>query len=156
MSIDQALFRHVMSHFASGVTVVTTTHAGALVGVTVSSFASLSLVPPLVLICIAKRIPSHAAIEDAGMFAVNILAGDQAQLSRRFADPQVEKFVPGSYSLSERGLPLLNGVLATLECRLAHAFPGGDHTIFVGEVIAAAVGEGQPLIYYRSGYYQLG
>lgn len=144
-----------MSHFASGVTVVTTADAGYLAGITVSSFASLSLEPTLVLICIDKRASSHAAIASSGMFAVNILAEDQAHLSQRFAAPNVEKFVPGSFTLSERGLPLLTGTLAAIECRVVNVLPGGDHTIFIGEVVAAQVGQGRPLLYYRSQYRQL-
>lgn len=155
MSIDQLQFRQVMSHFASGVTVVTTADAGYLAGITVSSFASLSLEPTLVLICIDKRASSHAAIASSGMFAVNILAEDQAHLSQRFAAPNVEKFVPGSFTLSERGLPLLTGTLAAIECRVVNVLPGGDHTIFIGEVVAAQVGQGRPLLYYRSQYRQL-
>lgn len=156
MSIDQSLFRHVMSHFASGVTVVTTAAEGQFVGITVSSFTSLSLEPTLVLICIDHSAPSHDLIASAGMYAVNILSEDQEYLSQRFAFSNEERFVPGSYMLSERGLPLLEGVLATLECRVVNAFPGGDHTIYVGEVIAARVGMGRPLLYYRSRYHQLG
>lgn len=154
--IDESLFRQTMSHFASGVTVVTTALGERLAGLTVSSFASLSLNPPLVLICIDHAASSHDMIAAAGKFAVNILAEDQEYLSRRFAMHDGAKFVPHSYTLSENGLPLLEGVLAQIECRLHSALPGGDHTIFVGEVIAARVFGGRPLLYYRSGYHQLG
>lgn len=156
MTIDPSLFRQVMSRFVSGVTVVTTAWGDNLAGLTVSSFASLSLEPTLVMMGIANYATSRSAIAEAGQFAVNILAEDQEHLSRRFASLDTEKFVPGSYTLSERGLPLLHGVLATLECRVVNALPGGDHTIFVGEVMAARVNRGQPLIYYRSGYHQFG
>ncbi|WP_322512081.1 flavin reductase family protein, partial [Chloroflexus sp.] len=92
--IDESLFRQTMSHFASGVTVVTTAHEGRLAGLTVSSFASLSLHPPLVLICIDHAAASHDVIAAAGQFAVNILAEDQEYLSRRFAMHDGEKFAP--------------------------------------------------------------
>jgi flavin reductase (DIM6/NTAB) family NADH-FMN oxidoreductase RutF len=155
VSIDPFLFRQVMSHFASGVTVVTTAAEGYLSGITVSSFTSLSLEPTLVLICIDLRSTTHAAIATSGLFAVNMLTEEQAHLSQRFAAPNVERFVPGSFTLSERGLPLLVDTLASLECRVVNAFPGGDHTIYVGEVVAARTGSGRPLLYYRSGYRQL-
>ncbi|HMQ31963.1 MAG TPA: flavin reductase family protein [Chloroflexaceae bacterium] len=154
--IDEALFRQVMGHFASGVTVVTTAHGGRLGGITVSSFASLSLQPMLVLVCIDHGAGSRGAIAEAGQFAVNILADTQEYLSRRFASAEAEKFIPGTYELSPRGLPLLNGALAHIECRLHSALPGGDHTIFVGEVVAAKCNDGCPLLYYRSGYHRLG
>jgi flavin reductase (DIM6/NTAB) family NADH-FMN oxidoreductase RutF len=154
--IDDARFRQAMAAFASGVTVVTTTHAGRLVGITVSSFCSLSLNPPLVLICIDKAAASHAAIGAAGMFAVNVLAEGQEYLSRRFATPEANKFLEGTYTLSSTGLPLLNGALVQIECTLQDVLPGGDHTIYTGLVIAASVQEGRPLLYFRSGYHQLG
>lgn len=156
MSIDLSLFRQAMSHFASGVTVVTTAVDGRLCGITVSSFTSLSLEPPLVLVCIDKRAASHSAIADARRFAVNILKDDQEYLSRRFASQEAEKFTPGMYTLSASGLPLLNGALAQVECELHAALPGGDHTIYVGRVDTAQVHQGRPLVYFRSGYYQLG
>jgi flavin reductase (DIM6/NTAB) family NADH-FMN oxidoreductase RutF len=155
VSIDKTLFRQVMSRFASGVTVVTTACDGHFAGLTVSAFTSLSLNPTLVLICLADYAASRSAVLEAGQFAVNILKEDQEYLSRRFASPDAEKFVPGSYVLSERGLPLLRGALATVECQVTNTFPGGDHTIVVGEAMDVQVGSGSPLLYYRSGYHQL-
>ena len=154
--IDETLFRQVLGHFGSGVTVVTTAHAGRLVGLTVSSFSSLSLRPPLVLVCIDNAAGSHAAISAAGKFAVNILAEGQEYLSRRFASTEAEKFTAGTFELSPRGLPLISGALAQIECTLHSTLPGGDHTIFVGEVQAAQCHDGRPLLYYRSGYHTLG
>lgn len=153
--IDESLFRQVMSRFASGVTVVTTAHEARLAGLTVSSFASLSLQPTLVLICIDRRAGSHDVIAAAGQFAVNILSEGQEYLSRRFASDEATKFTEGTFYLSERGLPLLHGALAHIECVLHSALPGGDHTIYVGEVMAARCFEGRPLLYYRSGYHTL-
>lgn len=154
--IDETLFRQVMGRFASGVTVVTTAVEGRPAGLTVSSFASLSLRPTLVLVCISDDAGSHAAIAAAGQFAVNILAEGQEYLSRRFASDEASKFTAGTYELSPRGLPLIGGALAQIECALHSTLPGGDHTIFVGEVVAARCGEGRPLLYYRSGYHTLG
>jgi flavin reductase (DIM6/NTAB) family NADH-FMN oxidoreductase RutF len=154
--IDQSLFRQVMGQFASGVTVVTSAYEGQLVGLTVSSFTSLSLDPQLVLVCIDRSSVSHPAILGSGLFAVNILSQGQEYLSRRFATRDAEKFLAGTFSLSARGLPLLDGALAHIECALHSTLPGGDHTIYVGEVVAAAVHLDRPLVYYRSGYHELG
>lgn len=154
--LDESRFRQVMGRFASGVTVVTSAYEGRLAGLTVSSFTSLSLTPMLVLVCIDLRAASHATITSSGQFAINILAEEQEYLSRRFASAEAEKFIPGTFSISPQGLPLLDGALAQIECQLQATLPGGDHTIFVGEVLAATCREGRPLLYYRSGYHQLG
>ncbi len=154
--IDETLFRQVLGHFASGVTVVTTAVGERLVGLTVSSFTSLALQPMLVLVCIDHQAGSHDLIAEAGQYAVNILAEGQEYLSRRFASEEAQKFIPDTFTRSPRGLPLLNGALAQLECRLHQRLPGGDHTIYIGEVVAAACTDASPLLYYRSGYHTLG
>lgn len=154
--IDEQQFRRVMSRFASGVTVVTTAVNGTLAGLTVSSFTSLSLEPRLVLVCIGNQADTHSVLERAGWYAVNILSEAQAAVSQRFASNTDDKFIAGSYTLSQHGLPLLAGVLATLECRTVQQYAGGDHTIFVGEVVETQVFESQPLLYYRAGYARLG
>ena len=154
--IDQATFRYVLGHFASGVTVITTSADEAYHGITVSSFCSLSLDPPLVLICIDRRVRTHEIIAQAGAFAVNILPEDGESLSRHFASRVEDKFASVAYHLGTTGAPLLDKALATLECRLYAQLPGGDHTIFVGEVVAAnARDDTEPLLYYRSGYRRL-
>ncbi|HEY0738226.1 MAG TPA: flavin reductase family protein [Herpetosiphonaceae bacterium] len=157
MSIDQAEFRRIMGHFASGVTVVTVCREGTCHGITVSSFCSLSLEPPLVLICIDRRYTSHEKIQQSEAFAINILAEDGEWLSRHFASRADDKFAKVGYHTGESGAPLLDEALATIECRLVDQFPGGDHTIFVGQVLAtSAQDEGRPLLYFRSGYHKLG
>ena len=155
MPIDDARFRQAMGHFASGVTVVTTASTGELYGMTVSSFSSLSLNPPLVLICIDKSVPSHDMIRDSGRFVVNILEERQEHLSRRFAATANDKFKGVAWHSGQLGLPVLDNTLAAIECRLRDALDGGDHTIFVGEVVDAEVREGAPLLYYRRGYREL-
>ena len=155
MSIDPGLFRQAMSRFASGVTIVTTAHEGAPAGLTVSSFASLSLTPALVLVCIDRNAGSHEPLAKAEMFAVNILAEGQEHLSNRFARHDEERFQAGTYSLSSHGLPLISGALAQIECRRTDSLPGGDHTIFIGEVVTITFADGAPLVYYRSGYQRL-
>ena len=155
MPIDDAQFKLAMSHFASGVTVVTTEHGGTQYGMTVASFASLSLHPPLVLVCIEKSVKSHDAIAAAQKFGVSILAADQAGLSNRFASRSDDKFSGVDVTRGELGVPLLAGASCTLECRVHSQLPGGDHTIFVGEVMDAKTQDGAPLLYWRSGYRQL-
>lgn len=156
MGIDEFEFRRVMGHFASGVTVVTACHEGTCQGITVSSFASLSLAPPLILVSIDQRSVMHDMIERTGAFAVNILAEDGEWLSRLFASRDVDKFERVRYRLGTTGAPLLDDALATIECRLHQKLPGGDHTIFVGEVIAGDVrAEQAPLLYFRSGYHSI-
>ncbi|HMO57636.1 MAG TPA: flavin reductase family protein [Roseiflexaceae bacterium] len=155
MAIDETRFRQVMGHFATGVTVVTTMYNDELYGLTVSSFASLSLKPQLVLISIDRTVRAHEGITGAGVFAVNILRENQEHLSRRFATRDIDRFAEVEWQPSPWGIPLLGGVLATIECRVHSSLPGGDHTIFVGEVERVTIGEGDPLIYFRSGYREL-
>ncbi|MBI4561664.1 MAG: flavin reductase family protein [Candidatus Rokubacteria bacterium] len=157
MAIGPDEFRRVLGHFASGVTVVTTWEAdGRPTGLTASAFTSVSLTPPLVLICVDQNAQSYQALLAQGRFAVNILAANQDGLSRHFATTQANKFERIAFQKGARGLPLLPAALAHLECRTVHTYPGGDHTIFVGEVEAASVGEGEPLLYYCGGYTRVG
>lgn len=155
LTIDQEEFRRVLGHFASGVTVVTTQFQGSNYGITVSSFASLSLDPRLVLICIDHQVASLQAIRSAGFFAVNVLDQDGEHLSRRFASHETDKFSGVAYRIGLTGAPLLDDALAILECAVSGEVEGGDHTIFMGEVRATATRTGKPLLYYRSGYHQL-
>ena len=155
MSIDDARFKEAMSRFASGVTVVTTEHDGALYGMTVASFASLALHPPLVLVCVAKSAKSHEAIRASGQFGVSILASTQQELSGKFASKAEDKFSGVDIRRGESGLPLIEGAICTLECRVHEQLPGGDHSIFVGEVVEAQTSEGAPLVYYRSAYREI-
>jgi len=156
MPIDDAGFKLAMSQFASGVTVVTTEHEGTQYGMTVASFASLSLHPPLVLVCIEKSVKTHDVIAAAGKFGVSILAQSQADISNRFASKSDDKFSGVAVRRGELGLPLIEGAICTIECRVHAQLPGGDHSIYVGEVIEARSGEEAPLVYFRSGYRDLG
>lgn len=155
MPVDDAQFKLAMSHFASGVTVVTTEQDGTPFGMTVAAFSSLSLHPPLVLICIEKSVRTHEAIVTAGKFGVSILNSTQADVSNRFASRSEDKFSGIATHRGASGVPLIDGAVTTLECTLREQFPGGDHSIFVGEVVAIETAEGTPLIYYRSGYREL-
>jgi flavin reductase (DIM6/NTAB) family NADH-FMN oxidoreductase RutF len=156
MPIDKTELRRVMGHFPTGVTVVTTvSKAGKLYGLTANSFTSVSLVPPLVLVCVDKRAESYQCFEESKCYTVNFLADDQEDLSRRFATTGVDKFEGVGYRMGANQAPILNGVLAYLECKVVGAYDGGDHTIYVGEIEQADTREAKPLLFYRGGYRSL-
>jgi flavin reductase (DIM6/NTAB) family NADH-FMN oxidoreductase RutF len=155
MPIDDAHFRLAMSHVASGVTIVTTSHDGKLFGMTVASFASLSLHPPLVLVCIERSVKTHDAIAAAGKFGVSILSGAQADISSKFASRNEDKFGGVELVPGEMDVPLIAGALTAIECRVYDQLPGGDHSIFIGEVLKIHTTEGDPLLYFRSGYREI-
>ena len=146
-------FRRLLGHFASGVTIVTTSDAdGRPAGLTVSAFASLSLEPPLVLVCVDHKAQSYPALKDNRGFAVNVLSTDHEVISRRFASTRLDKFDGVAYQMSALGLPLLGGALAHIECVTVNRHVEGDHTIFVGRVEAGATADGEPLLYHRGKY----
>ena len=156
MSFDPGIFKGVLSRFASGVTIVTVQHAGQRHGLTASSFSSLSLNPPLVLVCVGKHAYSHALIEQSRAFAVNILSRAQQEWGARFANPKiVDRFAGITYNEAITGSPILPGSLAWVDCTLHQAYDAGDHTIFVGEVVAGDVvpleqlAAMPPLLYYN-------
>lgn len=159
MSIDPRLFRQVMGQFATGVTIVTTSVDGLYHGMTANAVTSVSLSPTLILVCVDNRARTRRYVEEAGAFAVSILSEDQQNLSVYFAGPRDEgpnelEGIP--YRLGETGSPIIEGALGYLDCRLVAAYPGGDHTIFVGEVVDADFTTGRlPLIYHRSRYARL-
>ena len=156
MSIEQTEFRQALGHFASGVTVITTQHQGQPHGTTVSSFCSLSLRPPLVIVGIDLNATIHNLIIESEIFAVNILAEHAEPLSRHFARHIPDKFSTIAYRLGQLGVPLLDDALMRLECRLVTRYPGGDHSIFVGEVVStSSQPHSQPLLYFRSAYGRL-
>jgi flavin reductase (DIM6/NTAB) family NADH-FMN oxidoreductase RutF len=155
MPIDDAHFRLAMSHFASGVTIVTTSHDGKPFGMTVASFASLSLHPPLVLVCIERSVKTHDAIAAAGKFGVSILSSAQADISSKFASRNDDKFGGVELVPGEMDVPLIAGALTAIECRVYDQLPGGDHSIFIGEVLKIHTTEGDPLLYFRSGYREI-
>lgn len=149
-------FRRLLGHFASGVTLVTTCDAdGRPAGLTASAFTSVSLDPPLVLVCVDHKAQCFPAIREAGQFAVNILTTEQEALSRRFASTRLDKFEGVAYALSARRLPLVADALAHLECVTVNAYPEGDHTIFIGRVEDGTVAAGEPLLYFRGKYARL-
>lgn len=157
MAFDQRDFRTALGHFATGITVVTACAPdGELLGVTVNSFNSVSLDPPLILFSLERRAFSLPALEAAGTFAVNVLDESQIALSQNFARTQGDKWQGIAFDRWETGSPILRGCLAAFDCRTHAIHDGGDHRIFLGEVLRfEAQAEGAPLIYYRGSYTTL-
>jgi flavin reductase (DIM6/NTAB) family NADH-FMN oxidoreductase RutF len=156
MAVTPTEFRTALRCFAAGVTVVTTRDGqGCPTGLTASSFTAVSLDPPLVLVCVDHAATAHPAVRDHGWFAVNVLRRDQEALSRRFAVSGGDKFADVPYREGRAGLPVLDGVLAAIECRLVGAHEAGDHTIFVGQVEGTTVRGGLPLVYFHGAYHGL-
>jgi flavin reductase (DIM6/NTAB) family NADH-FMN oxidoreductase RutF len=157
--VDQQQFRDALARFATGITVVTAPASDGPHGVTINAFASLSLAPPLVLICIEQGRYTLEVLEAARVFGVNVLAEGQEHLSRYFSNdsrPEGPNAFDAIPHRAGRLAPLLEGCLAVAECRVTASFPGGDHTIFVGQVEAAEVFPGRrPLVYYDRGYRRL-
>ncbi|MEQ8818108.1 MAG: flavin reductase family protein [Thalassobaculum sp.] len=154
MPIDPSDFRAVLGRYATGVTIVTTRGADSRpTGLTVNSFTSVSLDPPLVLFCLDRAAGSGPAFAAADCFAVNILAAGQAQKSARFADPVAARFVDDGVTTWETGAPILSDALAALDCRVHARHDGGDHVILVGRVLRAQVMRDEaPLLYWRGDY----
>lgn len=156
MPIERNELRRVMGHFATGVTVITTRDVdGKPYGLTANAVCSVSLTPPLLLVCVDKSAESHPALQRSRLFAVNVLALDHEDLSRRFAVSGGDKFVDVPHHAGITGAPLLDGVLATAECRVAAVHDGGDHTIYVGEVEHVDASDGDPLLFFRGKYHRL-
>jgi flavin reductase (DIM6/NTAB) family NADH-FMN oxidoreductase RutF/DNA-binding GntR family transcriptional regulator len=151
---DQKEFRDVIGRFASGVTIITTTVDGAPFGTTASAVSSLSLEPPMVLICLNKTSSTQAAILKAGHFCVNLLADGQQDLAYQFAG-KGDKFAGTAFEEGIEGIPVLGGTLAHLECRVAETVTGGTHTVFLAHVAVAAGHEGAPLTYFRGRFGRL-
>ena len=145
-------FKKALRCFSSGVTVVTLREGEQLHGLTVSAFSSLSLDPPLVLVCIDKGAAAHDVFAKVGSFVVNILAEDQEDVSNCFASKAVDKFEVSKWHEGVLGIPVIEGAFGVVECVLHEVLPGGDHSIFVGRVVASSASEGKPLLYGQGGY----
>ena len=156
MTIDASSFKRALGQFATGIGVVTSRDAeGRPVGLTVNAFSSVSLDPPLVLVCIDLRSGANHGIRDSGRFAVSILSEQQEEWSRRFARPGPEKFEGVSFALSTHGLLLVPGALVHMECAVRAAHLAGDHTVYVGEILELQVTPGPPLVYHAGHYRRL-
>lgn len=147
--VDPERMRRAMGRFASGVTIITTRDDGNNYGLTASAVSSLSLDPPMLLICVKKTSHTRDALVRSQVFAVNILREHQSELARRFASSRLNKFESLSISYGALGAPLLSDMLATLECRITAEVPGATHSIFLAEVHSAQANEGMPLISFR-------
>ena len=159
MTLDPEQLRHAMRAWTTGVTVVTATHAGQQYGMTVNSFTSISLEPPLVSLALRKLTHTHELVEKSGEFSVTILAAEQRELSDRFAGkhPEIKDRFEGV--ATEKLLidaPLLTGGISHFNCRVVNSMPVGENTLFVAEVIAAqGEGTGEPLVYHNRVYWKL-
>lgn len=156
MGVDPGAYKRTLAHWATGVTVVTALAEGGPVGITASSFTSLSVDPPQVLISVNKKLFTHEAILTSGRFAVSILHAEQVELGKRFAGmiPEIEDRFAGLETFAaETGCPVLSDALAWVDCQVRRVYDGSDHSIFVGEVLASGVGDAAqaetPLLYYN-------
>ena len=157
MAVTGELLKAIMRNYPTGVTIVTTVYNNEYYGLTVNSFTSLSLDPPLVLIAIDKRLASHEAIDKSNVYAVNILPDDMKELAIKFATaPREERFKGLKIRTAKTGSPIIEGAIAYLDCRVTAKYPGGDHTIFIGEIVDAQIMNNKlPLIYYNRNYYSI-
>jgi flavin reductase (DIM6/NTAB) family NADH-FMN oxidoreductase RutF len=155
MTFDSRKQRKIMGQFATGVTVVTTGGEAGQHGMTANAVASLSLKPPLVLVAVDKGALAFDYLKKNRCFAVNILRIDQEHLSRRFAAPGPKDFAELKTSTAATTAPILADCLAFVDCRLVDVLPGGDHGIFVGEIVAGEYHGGEPLLYYAAHYRRL-
>jgi 3-hydroxy-9,10-secoandrosta-1,3,5(10)-triene-9,17-dione monooxygenase reductase component len=151
-SFDQARFREVLGHFATGVTIVTAMEEAGPVGFTCQAFSALSLDPPMVVLAPAKDSTSWPKIAKAGWFCVNILESKQEAICRTFAVSGVQKFEGVGWSPAASGAPVLDGCLAWIDCELELSHDAGDHELVLGRVHDLGVEDGTPLLYYRSGF----
>ena len=157
--VEPLAYRHALGRFATGIAVITTRAEGFDHAMTVNSFTSVSLDPPLVLFCCEKIARFHEAVTASGTWVASVLSAEQADASRWFAkrgrpfDDQFAAFATHPATVVDA--TALSGSLATIECRTVGAYDGGDHTVVVGEVVAVAVGEGEPLLYFDGGYCSL-
>jgi flavin reductase (DIM6/NTAB) family NADH-FMN oxidoreductase RutF len=155
-AVSSAQFRRACALFPTGVAVVTTRASdGTPHGLTVNAFSSLSLSPPLVLVAIDRVCSLLEIFENTGHFAINFLAKNQRNLSMQFSRIPESRFTGVSWTDGCEGAPLLEGTLGSIECRTIQSVDAGDHRALIGEVIAATIGEGEPLVFFRSGYTEI-
>lgn len=155
MAFDSLAQRRILGHFATGVTVVTAYHHDEIAGMTANAVTSLSLNPPLVLVAVDKTAAMHAVLTSSRHFALNILSDAQEQLSRRFAMRGPKDVSDLTWKKADSGAPILADALAWVDCRLADMLPGGDHDIFIGEILAGDSRDGSPLLYFCGKYRRL-
>jgi flavin reductase (DIM6/NTAB) family NADH-FMN oxidoreductase RutF len=156
VGVTSAEFRRACGHFATGVTIASVLDdRGTPHGLTVSSFTSVSLDPPLILICLGHRISAIDAFRASTHFGINVLAGNQRDFAERFTGKGQDRFEGLKWRRGKTGVPLLPGVLAAIECAVRQLFTAGDHDIFIGEMVGARVAAGAPLIHFVGEYRRL-
>jgi flavin reductase (DIM6/NTAB) family NADH-FMN oxidoreductase RutF len=156
MADAKQMLRQVMGQFATGVTIVSLVNErGEPTGLTANALTSVSLDPPLILICVDKKSQSYPHFKQGAHFSVSVLSEKQEELSRRFARTDSEKFEGVPHHLGTTGAPIVDDALAYIECEVVDSFPGGDHTIFLGEVKESGMTEGLPLLFFRGAYRRL-
>jgi len=149
-------FREALSSFPSGVTIVTTADSrGEWRGFTATSFCSVSMEPPLVLVCLANTAECHPAFSVGTRWVVHIISGEHAELAKRFATRGADKFAGSAFDANDHGLPVLPGAVVMLECSRDAVYPAGDHTVLLGRVDRVEFGDGTPAVYYRRGFHEL-
>lgn len=155
MPVSPEEYRSAARHFASGVTIVTVSWTEELHGMTASSFAAISLDPPLVLVSLGESSRTRLMIHKAGTFAVNVLSEEQEHIARVFASPGDKTFEGCAYHLGQANAPLLDGSLVSMTCRTTEVVTAGDHELFIAEVLTTEEGEGRPLLYFDRAYRSL-
>ncbi len=154
--MDTKRYREAISHFATGVTIITTLKDGKPVGMTASAVTSLSLEPVLLLVCISNKIATHEAVEQSQKFVVNVLGEGDGELAMRFAMPVADRFAAVELR-TEFDLPVIKNAIAHFVCDVHERFPGGDHSIFIGRVVDCSFSpDSRPLLYFRSKFGALG
>jgi 3-hydroxy-9,10-secoandrosta-1,3,5(10)-triene-9,17-dione monooxygenase reductase component len=156
-TVEAAKFRTVLGHFATGVTVVTGQGPNGPLGLAANAFTSVSLDPPLVLVCMAHTSSTWPKIRRSGAFAVNFLSEEQEEVCRRFGERGADRFAGLGWRPGDTGSPVFSDALAYVECHIEVEYAGGDHVIVVGRVVdLGVIQEGRPLIFWRGGYGSLG
>ena len=156
-AITEAQFRHACGQFATGVAVATASdESGTPHGLTINSFTSVSVSPPLVLICIDYRAQVLQVFLRSAHYGVNVLRENQQEISNRCADRVEDRFAGVAWKRGETGVPLIEGALASLECATRQIIEGGDHTILLAEVVGVHTSSGDPLLYFNSRYQRIG
>jgi flavin reductase (DIM6/NTAB) family NADH-FMN oxidoreductase RutF len=161
MALNPSEFRHAMGCFATGVTIITLDLEGEVHGMTANAFASVSLDPPLVLVCVDHTTRTHAHLHTKKRFGINVLCEDQRAISEYYARPErthdrAEAETGARFDRTQHATPMLHGALAYLECRLHSVQAAGDHTIFIAEVEDVVVHDGNPLLFFRGRYRGVG
>ena len=154
--MDPDVLRRILRRFAAGVTVITSVNdAGEPVGMTATAFSSVSLDPPMVLVCVNATARTRHAIEGSTGYGVNILADGQETIARQFATSALDKFAGVAWRGGQTGVPLIEGALATLECQVVQAVEAGTHIVYIGSVLAGDEPGGEPLLYHDGSYRTL-